>query len=80
MEGLEGGEQLLLSMLLLLLLRRVDDVDLVRVLLGRGLWGHVMDVVDLVMLDRVWPLRGRFCGLRVMLTLVMPFHTPSTLM
>lgn len=48
-------------------MRRVDDMDLVRVILRRGLGGHVVDVVDLVVLDRVRSLRGRFCGLWMLL-------------
>lgn len=58
----------------LLSLGRVDQVDLVLVVLWRRLGGHhVMDVVDLrgrgmvvCLLDGVWPLGRGFVGLRVM--------------
>jgi len=55
------------------LLRRMDDMDLVLVVLRRGLWGHVVDVVDLRcagmvvgLLYRVWSLGRGFGGLGVM--------------
>lgn len=55
------------------LLRRVDDVNLVLEVLRRGLWGHVVDVVDLRcagvvvgLLDRVGSLGRGFGGLWMM--------------
>lgn len=55
------------------LLGWVNDMNLVLVILRRGLWGHVVNVVDLRcagvvvgLLDRVGPLGGRFGGLGVM--------------
>lgn len=74
------------------LLGRVDDVNLVLVVLRRWLWGHVMDVVDLRsagmvvrLLDRVGSLGGGFCGLGVvglvdLLLLVPPLHRHFSLM
>lgn len=46
LKGLEGGEEWL-GPVGLLALGRVDEVDLVLVVLRRGLGGHVADVVDL---------------------------------
>lgn len=89
LQGLKGGEQGLGSKRLL---RGVDDVDLVWVILGRGLWGHVVNLVYLVvhLLHGVGSLRGGFSGLGVMgglldlrrrgLCLVMAFETPAALM
>lgn len=55
------------------LLGRVDDMNLVLVVLWRGLWGHMVDVVDLRcagvvvgLLDRVGSLRRGLRGLWVM--------------
>ena len=55
------------------LLRRVDDMNLVLEVLRRGLWGYVVDVVNLRcarvvvgLLDRVGSLRRGFGGLGVM--------------
>lgn len=44
LQGLKGREQRLGPVGLL---RRVDNVDLVLEVLRGGLWGHVMNVVDL---------------------------------
>lgn len=70
LEGLEGGEKGLGPVRLL---GRVDNVNLVLVILRRRLWGHVVDVVDLGragvvvgLLDGVRPLGRGFGGLRVM--------------
>lgn len=70
LEGLKGGEKRLGPVGLL---GRVDDMNLVLVVLRRGLWGHVVDMVDLRgagvvvgLLDRVWSLWRRFSGLGVM--------------
>lgn len=70
LEGLEGGEQGLRSVRLLW---GVNDVNLVLVVLWRGLWGDVVDVMNLRgagvvvgLLDGVGSLRGRLGGLGVM--------------
>ena len=70
LEGLKGGEKGLRPVGLL---GRVDDMNLVLVVLWRGLWGHVVDVVDLRragvvvgLLDRVGSLGRRFGRLGVM--------------
>lgn len=70
LEGLKGGEKRLRPVGLL---RRVDDVNLVLEVLRRGLWGHVVDVVDLRcagvvvgLLDRVGSLGRGFGGLWMM--------------
>lgn len=70
LKGLEGGQKRLRSVGLL---GRVDDMNLVLVVLRRGLRSHVVDVLDLGcagvvvgLLDRVGSLWGGFCGLGVM--------------
>lgn len=67
LEGLKGGEKWLGPVWLL---GRMDNVNLVLVVLRRGLWDHVVDVVDLRrtgmvvgLLNRVGSLRGGFGGL-----------------
>lgn len=67
LEGLKGGEQGLGPVWLL---GRMNNVNLVLVVLRRGLWDHVVDVVDLRctgkmvgLLDRMGSLGGRFSGL-----------------
>lgn len=67
LEGLECGEQWLGPVWLL---GRMNDVNLVLIVLKRGLWDHVVDVVDLRcagmmvgLLDRMGSLGGGFSGL-----------------
>lgn len=70
LKGLKGGEKGLRPVGLL---GRVDDMNLVLVVLRRGLWRHMVDVVDLRcagvvvgLLDRVGSLGRWFGGLGVM--------------
>lgn len=70
LERLKGGEERLRPVWLL---GRVDDMNLVLVVLWRGLWGHVVDVVDLRcagvvvgLLYRVGSLGRGFGGLGMM--------------
>lgn len=72
LEGLKGGEEGL-RLRPVGLLGRVDDMNLVLVVLRRGLWGHMVDVVDLRcarvvvgLLDRVRSLGRGLGGLRLM--------------
>lgn len=81
LEGLKGGEKGLRPVWLLW---RVDDMNLVLVILRRWLWGHVVDVVNLLcggvvvgLLDRMGSLWRRFgrlgmVGLMNLLLLVFP--------
>lgn len=80
LEGLKGRKKRLGAVGLLW---RVDDMNLVLEVLRRGLWGHVVDVVDLRcagvvvgLLDRVGSLGRGFGGLGVMdlLLLVSPLR------